>query len=80
VATSVEDAAFLSTNDFIVPQSLTILDVTEPTAHRAAMIHKGLNSQGQRIGLGDALIAGTALESGLILVTRRIPSSPTFRV
>lgn len=54
-------------------QGITLLDVTEPIAHRAAMIDSSLRSQGQRFGLADLLIAATTLERGLTLVTRKIP-------
>lgn len=57
---------------FNFQQSLRLLDVTEPIAHRAAMITNDLKSQGRRIGLGDSLIAATALEHGLTLVARNL--------
>jgi predicted nucleic acid-binding protein len=57
---------------FNFQQTLRLLDVTEPIAHRAAMITNGLKSQGQRIGLGDSFIAATALEHGLTLVSRNL--------
>ena len=57
------------TGYFNSQQGVTILDVTEPIAHRAAMIDSGLRGAGQRLGLADLLIAATALERGLTLVT-----------
>jgi len=57
---------------FNFQQYLHLLNVTEPIAHRAAMITNALKSQGQRIGLGDSLIAATALEHGLTLVSRNL--------
>ncbi len=54
---------------FALPPQVTLIDVTEPIAHRAALIGHRLHSQRRRIGLGDALIAATALERGLTLVT-----------
>src|SRR5262249_986911 len=50
---------------FGLQQVVTLLDVTEPIAHRAARIDHGCRSQGQRIGLADALIAATAMEGRL---------------
>jgi tRNA(fMet)-specific endonuclease VapC len=58
---------------FNLLHGVALLPVTEPIAHRAAMIHHGLRSLGQSIGLGDALIAATALEQGLTLITRPTP-------
>ncbi len=54
---------------FTFQHGVTVLDVTEPIAHRAAMIDSGLRRQGQRLGLAGLLIAATALERGLTLVT-----------
>jgi predicted nucleic acid-binding protein len=53
-------------------QMISLLDVTEPISHRAAMLTSSLRNQGQRIGLADAMIAATAVERGLTLVTRKI--------
>jgi predicted nucleic acid-binding protein len=50
--------------------NLMLLDVTEPIAHRAAMIGSWLRQRNQRLGLADLLIAATALEHNLTLVTR----------
>jgi tRNA(fMet)-specific endonuclease VapC len=58
---------------FSLQQTITLIDVIEPIAHRAALIDKGLRSQGQRLGLADLLIAATTLERGLTLVTRKVP-------
>jgi predicted nucleic acid-binding protein len=66
------------TKFFNLAQNVPLLPVTEPIAHRAAMIHHGLRSLGQRIHLGDALIAATALEQGLTLITR--PTPPFTRI
>lgn len=57
---------------FNLQYSFLLLDVTEPIAHRAAMITNGLRNQGRRIGLGDSLIAATALEYGLTLIVRNV--------
>ena len=57
------------TGYFNFQQGVTVLDLTEPIAHRAAMIDSALRTQGQRLGLADLLIAATALERGLTLVT-----------
>jgi tRNA(fMet)-specific endonuclease VapC len=54
-------------------QYLRILDVTEPIAHRAAMIASDLRRRGHRIGFADLQIAATALEHGLTLVAHRAP-------
>jgi predicted nucleic acid-binding protein len=54
---------------FTFQQGIAVLDVTEPIAHRAAMIDSGLRRQGQRLGLAGLPIAATALERGLTLVT-----------
>lgn len=63
---------------FNLVQNVPLLAVTEPIAHRAAMIHHGLRGLAQRIHLGDALIAATALEQGLTLITR--PKPPFTRI
>jgi tRNA(fMet)-specific endonuclease VapC len=57
------------TEYFSFQQGVTVLDVTEPIAHRAAMVDSGLRRQGQRLGVADLLIAATALEQRLTLVT-----------
>jgi len=57
---------------FAFTQNVTLLDVTEPIAHRAALIGHGLRNQGRRLGLADLLTAATALESNLMLVTRSV--------
>lgn len=54
---------------FSVQQAVTVLDVTERIAHRAALLSVGSGRRGLRFGLGDALVAATALEHGLTLVT-----------
>jgi predicted nucleic acid-binding protein len=51
-------------------QTVTLIDVNEAIAHRAAMIGNGLRRQRQRFGFADILIAATALEKGWTLVTR----------
>lgn len=58
---------------FNFTHGVRLVDVTEPIAHRAAMISGGLRIQRQRLGLADLLIAATSLESGLTLVTRKVP-------
>lgn len=57
---------------FAFQPTVRLLDVTEPIAHRAAMITNSLKSQRQRINLGDSFIAATAWEHGLTLVTRNL--------
>lgn len=57
---------------FAFTQNVALLDVTEPVAHRAAMIRHGLQGQGRRMGLADLLTAATALEHKLTLVTRTV--------
>ena len=54
---------------FNLQQAVTILDVTEPIAHRAALLSVAAGRKGPKLGLGDALVAATALERGLTLVT-----------
>jgi predicted nucleic acid-binding protein len=49
--------------------TLRLLDVTEPIAHRAAMIRNALRIQRIKANLADVLLAATALEHGLTLVT-----------
>jgi tRNA(fMet)-specific endonuclease VapC len=57
---------------FNLQYSVVLLNVTEPVAHRAAMLSSRLRQQGQRMGLADAFIAATALEHGLTLVTHSV--------
>ncbi|HZY84202.1 MAG TPA: type II toxin-antitoxin system VapC family toxin [Gemmataceae bacterium] len=71
------------TEYFNFQQRVAILDVTEPIAHRAAMIDSAVRMQGQRLGLADLLIAATALEQRLTLVTHstgRFASVPGLTV
>src|SRR4051812_48826231 len=42
---------------FSAMRQVRLMDVTEPVAHRAAMIGSGLRSRGRRSGLADLLIA-----------------------
>jgi predicted nucleic acid-binding protein len=51
-------------------QVIALIDVNEAIAHRAALVTRELARQGQRMGVEDTLIAATALERGLTLVTR----------
>ncbi len=53
-------------------QCVSLIEVTEPIAHRAAMIVNGLQGHGLKIKLADSIIAATALEQGLPLVTHSI--------
>jgi tRNA(fMet)-specific endonuclease VapC len=55
-------AAFLN-------RDVALLDYTEQDAHAAGEIRAQLESQGQRIGEYDTLIAGQAFSRNLILVT-----------
>jgi predicted nucleic acid-binding protein len=55
---------------FALERTLTLIDVNEPIAHRAAMLGNDLRRRGHRMGLADLLIAATALVRGLTLVTR----------
>ena len=54
---------------FTLQQGVTVLNVTEPIAHRAALLSVAPGRRGPKFGLGDALVAATALEQGLTLVT-----------
>ena len=47
--------------------SITVLELSFPIARRASELR-----QQRRMGLGDAIIAATALEHGLPLVTRNV--------
>lgn len=47
----------------------TVLPLTEAIVVRAAKIYAGLRQRGALIGDGDILIAATALEHGLAIVT-----------
>jgi len=49
--------------------AVDVLDYTEQDAHAAGEIRAELESQGQRIGEYDTLIAGQAFARNLILVT-----------
>jgi predicted nucleic acid-binding protein len=55
---------------FALERTLTLIDVNELIAHRAARLGNDFRRRGQRVGLADLLIAATALERGLTLVTR----------
>lgn len=59
-------------------QTVSLIDIAEPIAHRAAMIGSRLRAQGQRMGLADLLIAATSIECGLSLVTRKLPLFSTI--
>ena len=54
-------------------QSIAIIDVNEPIAHRAAMLGCALRRQRMRAGLADLLIAATVLVHGMTLVSRGKP-------
>lgn len=58
---------------FAFQQLVTLVDVTEPIAHRAAMLTYAFRSQGRRIGLADLLIAASAVENQWTLVTHSTP-------
>lgn len=49
-----------------------ILPVTNPIAHRWALLSARAQEQGVQVPVMDGLIAATALEHGLILVTRNV--------
>jgi tRNA(fMet)-specific endonuclease VapC len=50
-------------------QLVALVEVTEPIAHRAAMLTYTFRSRGRRIGLADLLIAASAVEFQSTLVT-----------
>lgn len=54
---------------FTLLGQVSLIEVTEPIAHRAAMIGSGMQARQQKAALADLLIAATALERGLTLVT-----------
>lgn len=54
---------------FNLQQAVTVLDITEPIAHRAARLSVHPGRRGLQFGLGDALVTATALERVLTLVT-----------
>lgn len=58
---------------FSFAQFVALVDVTEPIAHRAAMLTYLFRRQGHRIGLADLLIAATAVENQWTLVTHSTP-------
>lgn len=58
---------------FTFVQLVSLVDVTEPIAHRAAMLNYFFRSQGQRVGLADLLIAASAVENQWTLVTHSLP-------
>lgn len=49
-----------------------VFPVTHAVAERSAQLRKAANAQGPPMGIADALIAATALEEGLVLVTRNV--------
>jgi len=49
-----------------------ILNITKPEAIRAATLRAKLQDAGQTLHFADSLIAATALEHGLSLVTRNV--------
>ena len=63
--------------------SVTILAFGNPEAERAAQIRAILRTQGQPIGPYDVLIAATALQHNLLMITanqREFDRVPTLRV
>lgn len=62
------EAKLAALRTFLAPYD--VLPITDPIAERFARIRYGLRRQGLLIPDVDLLIAATALESGLILVTR----------
>lgn len=59
-------------------QSMTLHDVDEPTARRAGQLMRQFRRSHPGIGLGDHLIAATALEGGLHLATLNLRHFPMF--
>jgi predicted nucleic acid-binding protein len=57
-------------------ESLETYDVTRQIAERAGLLRRTWAARGKTIALIDLLIASTALESGLILVTDNIRDFP----
>jgi tRNA(fMet)-specific endonuclease VapC len=57
---------------------VSLMDVTGPVAHQAAMLGSDLRRRRHRLGLADPLIAATALEHGLTLVAH--PTTPFLPV
>jgi predicted nucleic acid-binding protein len=57
-------------------ESLETYDVTRQIAERAGLLRRTWAARGKTIALVDLLIASTALESGLILVTDNIRDFP----
>lgn len=51
---------------------ITILDFTQKDAQKASLIRSFLKSQGTPIGAYDVLIASTAINNQLILVTSNV--------
>jgi tRNA(fMet)-specific endonuclease VapC len=56
----------------VVFQNITVLGLSPTEAIAAADILARLTKEGRRIGVEDLLIAATALERGLIVVTRNL--------
>ena len=56
--------------------SLETYDVTRPIADRAGLLRRTWAARGKTLSLVDLLIASTAMESGLILVTDNVRDFP----
>jgi predicted nucleic acid-binding protein len=54
---------------FTFLQTVTIVDVNEPIAYRAIMLERQLQRQGNRLRVFLSVVAATALERGLTVVT-----------
>lgn len=53
-------------------RGVDILGINRPVARRFAIVRGALRAQGQLISQTDLLIAATALEHGLVMVTRNV--------
>jgi tRNA(fMet)-specific endonuclease VapC len=54
---------------FALRQQVRFLDVTEPIAHRSAILGNDFRRQGKQVDLEDLLITATALVHNLTLIT-----------
>jgi predicted nucleic acid-binding protein len=64
------DEGLASLRDFL--SDFAILPLTDPIAERFARMRASLRQQGQLIPNLDLLIAATAIEEGLTLITRNV--------